>query len=829
MAKRALPAAFATITKIFPPGLRRASRDPQDRQFERKVVFGDYYGALANAGLFSPSRSRPWPIERAVFEGYERIIWVFRSVETIAGQAARLKFVLKQDEDEVDDHPLLELLNTRANPMETGRQFRSRLGKQLLLSKRGVFVEVTRARNGTPLRLDLLPPGRTRPVPGSALAPDNGTGIRPWRLIDHYEIVRADGTRSFLPAESVIWFREPHPTDAYSGVTPLEAAGMSVELDFFARLYNTTFMKNDARPGGIIGVGGDMDDEDIKKLEEKFDRGPAEAGKLTVIAGDVSYVDSVTRPRDAQHGETADRSKIEVLDAFGVPESMLGNASGRTFDNAGQEGYSFWTITMPPFLDLQVTGFDELSEPELEGFFDVSTVPALAAAEAAKREEARAEAAAGLISIDDYRLATGKEPYGMPATRALIIAGGTTMVPTSEDDQKALGGPLVPLGQAAAPAPGQPPAGQDAPAAVSGSTAAALPPARRQSHPEPGHHDTGPAGDNADTAERGQAAAAVKAVPAPWQISPRRPPALPAPVRRPAPARRTITGIQVKAAPRSTPPPSASQPGTGDSQDDADPDRETADQQAAQLEQQLTAVLLTLAAAWAASHLLPDPGRWSQDAQAAVAPLIGAAAWEAAKRAARSAGAAGSPGDGDAAGQDVTGSAAPEVTAARSTSAQVIAMVGTAAAGLAARLAADQVTDIAREAAEWARTVAVQAATATINGAADIAAVISAALRGLTVLRIWRTRRDTRVRPAHRKAEGQRQPPGQPFQVGGWPLRYPGDPMGPPALAYNCRCKVTHRFGRVPAGLPRTRPDGPLPNRCYPPRRSASSLASPRV
>lgn len=802
MARRGLPAAFATITKIIPPGLRRAALDPDDREHQRKVVFGDYYAALAGVGMAGSMRARPWPIERAVYEGYSRIIWVGKSVDTIAGQASRLKFVLKQDEDEVDDHPLLNLLNTRANPLETGRQFRSRLGKQILLSKTGACVEVTKARNGTPLRMDLLPPGRTFPVPGTAVDPDDPSGGI--KLIDHWETVRADGTRAFIDAENVLWFREPHPTDPYSGVTPLESAGMSVELDFFARLYNTTFMKNDARPGGIVGVDGEMDDEDIEALERKFGSGPAEAGKLTVIAGKVSYVDSVARPRDAQHGETSDRAKVEILDAFGVPESMFGNTSGRTYDNAGQEGYNFWLITMEPFLDLQVTGFDELSEPELEGFFDVSHVPALAAAEAAKREEARSEFAAGLISIDQYLEATGKDPHDLPATRALIIAGGTTMVPTSLADIKALGGPLVPLGQAAAPPGGQQEPGTPAQPAVNGSTA----------HPLPGHHDTGPAAaesgdkpgdttkpDNGSSGSPGSDAPATKAV------TPPRPRQLPAPVRDrpqlPAPVRqrpaRAISGIQVKAAPRSSQT-APSDNGDSDSRDDTDPDRDAADQQAEQLETELGAALAALAATWAASRLMPDAARWAGDARAVAGPLIAAAAWTAASRAQRATGYQPSP--AGPSGDDTVSGTSPAAASARASSSTVTEMVAEAAAALAAHLseavASGEAVGIARKTAVWARGVTVNAATAVINLAADAAASIACAILGRPLTRVWRTRRDERVRDTHVKAEGQRQKPGEPFRVGDALLMYPGDPTGPPEEVRNCRCRLSHRLSRAP-------------------------------
>ena len=736
-------------------------------------------------------RARPWPVERAVAEGYERLVYVFRSVEAIAGQASRLPFRLKQGEDVVDDDPLYALLNKKANPMETGRQFRKRLGAQILLSKRGSFVQVTKSRGGTPLRLDLLPPGRTRPVPGSDDV-----------LIDHYEIERADGTRNTIPADQVIWFREPHPLDPFSGVTPLEAAGMSAELDFFARLYNVMFLKNDGRPGGIVAINGDMEDDDMDRIERKFGHGPAEAGKLTVIAGDVSYVNSVVRPRDMQYGELATTSKTEILTAFGVPESVLGYAADRTYSNAGQEHINFWTITMPPHLDLQVTGFDELSEPECEGFFDVSKVEALQAAEAAKRAEKKEEFAAGLITPDEYREATGREPFGRPGTRCLYISSALTPVATSDADEKA-------LAAAMAPPPGQGGGGQGGGGQDPGDgTPGESPGDQGAGAGEGGFASGGNSGGGGESK-------AAPPVPAPAVTAGR-------PARRP----RLMQSVNVKAA---TPPPG--QDGQESAADTAAHDR---------LEAQLAATLAALAARWSqrtmarlgspkmrkgTRHWQPDGqytkdtrqgdqaldasqvvdgSRWQDEAQSAVTPVILAAA------AAAAAGLA-----ADLASDPANSVLAAAVKAAAQASASaVITMIGNAAAGLAAKITglisnADQsgagigdITDRTRQALDqdagtWADGVAAQAATATVAGARDAAAAAVAdndpGMAGKDIIRVWRSRRDTRVRDTHRVAHGQARPLGTPFIVGDSLLRYPGDPLGPPAETYNCRCVLNHK------------------------------------
>lgn len=109
-----------------------------------------------------------WDIDQAITYGYERVIWVYRCVDTIASNAASIPIIEREYDDNtgqvVDDPPLMRLLNRRANPYETAQQFRYRLASQLLLSRRGAFIEVVRNNAGEPTALHLLPPGTTSPI-----------------------------------------------------------------------------------------------------------------------------------------------------------------------------------------------------------------------------------------------------------------------------------------------------------------------------------------------------------------------------------------------------------------------------------------------------------------------------------------------------------------------------------------------------------------------------------------------------------------------------------------------------------------------------------------
>lgn len=81
--------------------------------------------------------------------------------------------------------------------------------------------------------------------------------------------------------------------------------------------------------------------------------------------------------------------------------------------------------------------------------------------------------------------------------------------------------------------------------------------------------------------------------------------------------------------------------------------------------------------------------------------------------------------------------------------------------------------------------------TATVNSATIAAAVGTGEDFTLT----WVTMRDDKVRDLHRPLDGVSVPAGDPFDVGGYALTYPGEPVGPPEVWIECRCVVRPGVG----------------------------------
>jgi HK97 family phage portal protein len=264
-----------------------------------------------------------WDLDKAVTKGYERVIWVWRCVHVIASAQASVPILLKdynvQEGHIVENKQLQKLLNRRTNEYEDAWAFRYRLSGQLLLSPKGAFIELVKAGSGEVMQMFLLNPENVEPIRD------------PRKWVKGYKVKRGDGQEDILDPEDVMWIRtQPHMIDPYKQMTPLIAAGLAAETDYLARMFNRNFLKNDGRPGMLISIDGDLSGEDGLEIKNKFSGGYSHAGETTVLeAQGINVVDMSSRPRDVQWNEAIQGSKDDILLAFGCPESVLGNASGR--------------------------------------------------------------------------------------------------------------------------------------------------------------------------------------------------------------------------------------------------------------------------------------------------------------------------------------------------------------------------------------------------------------------------------------------------------------------------------------------------------------------
>lgn len=425
-------------------------------------IGGDSKAALGPGApiAFNPSfagkpYSDSWDIERAYREGAQKVTWVFRCIDAIAGNQARLPIIFKKEnsiEGEIfkGDNPLREILNSKSNPGENSFIFRYRLSAQLLMSTRGVFIEKVFGRDGRIIGLHLLPPQHTKPIPD------------PKNFVAGFEVDLRNGTKKILKPEDVLWIRRPHPLDPYLSITPMESAGVAIEIENLAKLYNRNYLLNDGRPGGLLVVRGEIDDDDKDELRNRFRGNLSRTGATTVISSDdgVDFVDTSASPRDAAYMQMRQITKEEILSSFGVPESVIGNAAGRTFSNAAEEIRVFWMETMQPHLEQLARAMDEL-DPKYFIDFDTSHIPILIIAKQERERYLMDEFQQGLISVNEYRFGTGKKKVESELADSLLQNPNQTPIANTEKPFKPEEQvPVDMAGQAGnpnAPAPSGPP------------------------------------------------------------------------------------------------------------------------------------------------------------------------------------------------------------------------------------------------------------------------------------------------------------------------------------------------------------------------------------
>ena len=413
-------------------------------------------GIIANNPNYAGRPYRDsWDIERAYREGMQKITWVARCIDAIAGNQARLPIILRKDNSPTGEivkgrlaknSTLLEVLNTKANPGENSFIFRYRLSAQLLLGTRGVFIEKVRGRDGSIIGLNLLPPQSTAPIPD------------PKNFIAGYEVQMPYGQKIKMKREDVVWVRRPHPLDPYLSLTPLESAGVAIEIENLAKIYNRNYLMNDGRPGGLLVLRGEIDDDDKEELKSRFRGNISRAGYTSVIASDdgVDYVDTSASPRDVAYAQLRQITKEEILAAFGVPETVIGNAAGRTFSNASEEIRVFWMETMLPHLEPLARSLDELDDTYYLDF-DVSEVPILQLYKQERERYLMQEFQTGLISSNEYRIGSGRKETESDLADSLLM--NPNLIPIANTKKKMEEQPMaeVPGGMPGVPGmPGAP-------------------------------------------------------------------------------------------------------------------------------------------------------------------------------------------------------------------------------------------------------------------------------------------------------------------------------------------------------------------------------------
>ena len=319
---------------------------------------------------------RDWTSAKAIREGYERNVWVYACMRKRAEAVATVPAVVLRDVqgEEVQDwdHPLTKLMHAPNPEMDGATMMQIVQGS--LDACGNAYLHVIRGGSGGAVPLELWP------IPADAMEarsrPGNG------RYVDHY---RYDwqGVVKDIPAEDVLHLMFTHPEDRMSGISPLKAAGISVDLDNEASQWQKISLQNRGVPDGIFRMSGEVGPEEWEEARRQVRQeytGSSKAREPWVLAN-VDWQQMSLAPAELDFGDARDRSRIEICAAYEVPPPMVGIYDDATLANIETARKIFWRDTILPMLSDYAAQITRALAPAFgEGVrltFDTSNVSAL--------------------------------------------------------------------------------------------------------------------------------------------------------------------------------------------------------------------------------------------------------------------------------------------------------------------------------------------------------------------------------------------------------------------------------------------------------------------
>ena len=389
-----------TFKKIF-----NASEVKASKSSPLLVQFG------ANQPRFTPRQ-----YDRLADEGYQKNIIAYRCVKLISQNAAMIPLTVHQgkgkDKVRLYDHPLVDLLQ-RPNPKQGRSELFESLFSFLLISGNS-YLEAVGPIGRTPMELWALRPDRMQIIPGAHGMVETYRYSVNGKSVD-FKVDPVNGQAQVLHMKSF------HPLDDWYGMSPLEAAAISVDQHNDAAKWNASLLQSSGRPSGAVvynpssDAASDVMTEDQRnnlKLElEGFFSGADNAGRPLVLEGGLDWREMSLSPKDMDWLAGKDVSAREIALAFNVPAQLIGIAGSLTFSNFEQARLALFDDAVLPLLDHLKTELNNWLCPQfgedISIDFDLDAVEALAP----RRNEAWTRINnTSFMTVNEKRRALGLEP-----------------------------------------------------------------------------------------------------------------------------------------------------------------------------------------------------------------------------------------------------------------------------------------------------------------------------------------------------------------------------------------------------------------------------------
>ncbi|MGI8511396.1 MAG: phage portal protein [Solirubrobacteraceae bacterium] len=145
-------------------------------------------------------------------------------------------------------------------------------------------------------------------------------------------------------------------TDGLVGLSPIRQCRVALGLADSLAQHGAAFMENDARPGGLLKTAHGAPDQldSLREAWESGHKGAANAHRIAVVSGEVSFEAIGMPPDDMQFVEQRKLSTVEVARIFRVPPHVIGADPGSslTYQTAETAALDFAKFSLRPWLVL---------------------------------------------------------------------------------------------------------------------------------------------------------------------------------------------------------------------------------------------------------------------------------------------------------------------------------------------------------------------------------------------------------------------------------------------------------------------------------------------
>jgi len=291
--------------------------------------------------------------------GYSKNAVVYIAVSKIATACAGIDWCLyrkgagrRKEKIEILDSPLLNLLD-KPNPDMARAQFIENVVAYFKITGNSYIEANTGLTGSVPLELWPASPDKMKVVPNA-----NG-------YVAQYEYATGAARRVFpvdpvKMTSKIMHWKSFNPINLWYGLSPLEAALLSLDQNSAGQKWNLALLQNSATPSGVlqmkvtdINPRGALTKEQYDRLKNEFDenfQGSKNAGRPMILEGGLNWQQISLGPKDMDFLQNKNVTATDIFAVYGVPGELVGLGQ-KTFANYKEARQSFYEDTILPTMD----------------------------------------------------------------------------------------------------------------------------------------------------------------------------------------------------------------------------------------------------------------------------------------------------------------------------------------------------------------------------------------------------------------------------------------------------------------------------------------------